>query len=122
MKNRAYSLNNISSGDIFHAEAESGGSLICLALSVTGTSIHARTITTQMSFEFDRLTGVAEWGGAGIRCTIDSVALLPPEIRQTLLDMDRKFRVERDPYKLRLTEAEKQALVFVASHYPAHPL
>lgn len=122
MSDRETSLRNIAIGDIFHATAPNGASLICLALSVSETTIRARTVTTQIAFDFDRRTGVAVWGSSDMRCPIDSVAPLPTEIHQTILGLDRKFGLEKDPHRLALTESERRALVFVASYYPAHPL
>jgi hypothetical protein len=70
---RQVALRNIKIGDIFHAEGDNGGSLICLATSITGTVIYARTVTTQWDFKFDRRTGVGKEDKHSIQGTIDSV-------------------------------------------------
>jgi hypothetical protein len=107
----------VAVGDIFHGEGGNGASLICLATAVTKDTIHARTITSQYELEFDRGTGVCEWGtSTGI---IDSVAQLPNEIRRDLLSLDRRYRAGDNAT---LSDAEKRALIFVASFYPANPV
>ncbi|MDR3557338.1 MAG: hypothetical protein P4L55_21495 [Syntrophobacteraceae bacterium] len=119
------SLSNLAEGDIFHGECPNGASLICLVTSVSETVIEARTVTTQLHFQFDRQTGIAEWGDEPVICTIDSVAPLPMEIHKVMLGIDRKFRQEHDPDdpdRFKLSDAEKRALIFVASHYPSNPL
>lgn len=47
MDDRKDALRLLAVGEIFHAEAPNGASLICLTLAVTETGIHARTVTTQ---------------------------------------------------------------------------
>jgi len=60
---RETSLGKLLVGDIFHAEAPNGASLICLVTVLTEATIEARTLTHQMQLEFDRKTGVAAWDG-----------------------------------------------------------
>src|SRR5579862_1198505 len=122
MIDRKASLRPLAVGDIFHAKSPNGASLICLTTSIDDTTIHARTVTTQIDLQFDRETGVAQWGYDMVPCTIDSVAPLPPEVHAVLIGVDNKFRMERDPMRLKLSDAEKRALVFVSSHYPMNPL
>lgn len=120
MGDRNAALDALCIGDIFHAESPNGASLICLVMGVTDTTIHARTVTTQTYLDFDRRTGVAEWGDDRIPCTVDSVARLPADIHNEMLGIDRKFRLERDRERLKLTDAEKRALLFVDSHYSSN--
>jgi hypothetical protein len=70
-----------------------------------------------MHLEFDRRTGVAIWEG-DVRCTIDSVAPLPLDVHQVMLAIDRKFRLESNLDRLKLSDAEKKALIFVDDYYP----
>jgi hypothetical protein len=122
MADRKTALGKLAVGDIFHAESPNGASLICLVTSVTETTIQARTVTTQRHLEFDRQTGIAEYGDEPIICTVDSTAPLPVEIHNVMLGIDRKFRLEQDPERLKLNDAEKRALVFVDSHYSSNQL
>jgi hypothetical protein len=120
--NREKALRQITAGDIFHASAPNGASLICLAEKIAETTIRARTVTNHFSFDFDRTSGVAEWeyeGCPAVSCTIDSVAKLPPEVHALMLEFDRKYGSKEDP---RLTIDQKRALLFVWGFYPAHPL
>jgi hypothetical protein len=117
MADRKTALNNLAVGDIFHAESPNGASLICLIMAVTETTIQARTVTTQKHLEFDRQTGIAKWGDEPVLCTIDSVTPLPADIHNVLLGIDRKFRLEQEPERLKLHDAEKRALLYVDSHY-----
>lgn len=126
-------FHNITVGDIFHAAAPNGRSLICLTTSVTEKTIQARTVTHQMHLEFDREVGIAEWIGAldwpdlgmsdkPVRCTIDSVAPLPVDIHNVMLFIDRKSRLNNDWAQVKLSEAEINALLFVSSFYRANSL
>lgn len=119
---RHAALSKVNVGDIFHATSANGASLICLTTSVTETMIEARTVTTQMCLVFDRQTGVAAWGTLPVLCRIDSTAPLPPEIHEAMLRIDYKYRFKQSPEGFKLLDAEKQALIFVASYYPSHSL
>jgi hypothetical protein len=122
MTDRRTLLQSLAVGDIFHAGSPNGASLICLATLVTETAIQARTVTTQKHLQFDRQTGIAEWGVERVVCTIDSVAPVPVEIHHVLLGIDRKFRLEQDLQRLKLNDDEKRALIYVDSHYSSNPL
>lgn len=122
MTDRKAALTNLVGGDIFHAESPNGASLICLVISVTEVTIHARTVTTQKHLEFNRQTGIAKWGDEAVPCIVDSVAPLPVDIHNVILGIDRKFRLEREPERLKLNDAEKQALLYVDSHYSSNQL
>ncbi len=124
MTDRQTALRNIAVGDIFHGQAPNGASLICLALKVTETTIYARAVTTQFSYEFDRSTGVAEWefNGHKVPCTIDSVVSLPAEIHETMLGLDRIYADKSRDEAHKLTEDERRALVFAAKYYSANTL
>lgn len=122
MDARSKALRKLAIGDIFHGESPNGASLICLVLSVTVIEIHTRTVTTQSQISFDRVTGIATPGGDNIPGTIDSVCALPIDIHETMLGIDRKFRLETDIEKLKLTEAEIKAFLFIKRHYADNPL
>ena len=126
MTDRKALLGKLDVGDIFHAEAPNGASLICLVLSVDQTTIQARRVTTQENLEFNRQTGVAQDGDV-----INSVAHLPIDIHNVFLGLDQKYRLLmgmdkkhrfEDPERLKLTDAEKKALLFVGRHYASNPL
>jgi hypothetical protein len=128
---RKAALAAIAVGDIFHAEASNGASLLCLTMSVTDKTIQARNVATQIIYDFDRATGHADWYVYGTRydCTIESVAPLPSDIHEILLGLDRKYREaeyrraadpewEMPPEQARLSEEEKRGLLFVSHFYP----
>lgn len=122
MADRKDALRRLAAGDIFHAESPNGASLVCLTLAVTETVVHARTVTTQHDLAFDRRTGVAVVGSESVVCTIDSAAPLPLEVHNAMLGLDRKFRLEKDLEKIKLTAAEKRALLYVDKHYASNPI
>jgi hypothetical protein len=122
MPDRDSLLGNLIAGDIFHAECPNGASMICVVVSVTETAIHARRTTTQEDLEFDRRTGVMTRGDGRPRCAINSVARLPVDIHEVFLGMDRKFRLEHDPERIKLSKAEQAAILFASSHYASNPL
>jgi hypothetical protein len=117
MPDRETLIRNINVGDIFHAKSPNGASLICLATAINEATVHARTVTTQINLEFDRITGVAEWGADRIPCKIDSVSPLPAEIHNVFLGLDHRYRTSTDPERTKLTEAEKRALSFIYDYY-----
>jgi hypothetical protein len=122
VKDRKTLLGNLAVGDLFHAESPKAPNLICLVVSMTETAIQARTITSGERFQFDRQTGVAQWVDEAVSCIIDSVAPLPVDIHNVILGLDRKFRLEQDPRRVRLNDAEKQALIYVDTHYSSNRL
>lgn len=131
MLDRKTFLNKLAVGDIFHAEAPNGASLICLVLFVNETAIRARRINTQETLEFDRRTGVKAGDTRASPCAIDSVAPLPAEIHDVFLQLDEKYQTLmamdeesrfKDLERLKLTDAEKKALIFIHSHYASNPL
>ncbi|SRR5260370_26938833 len=135
MNDRELALAKIEVGDLFHASATNGASLLCLTMSVTATTILARNVATQIIYDFDRRTGFVQWNVCGTvyDCTIDSVALLPADIQESLLSLDRKgrygeYRRAEDPEwvmpaeQARLSEEEKRGLLFVSHFYPANPI
>jgi len=131
MPDRKADLSDLAAGDIFHATSPNGASLICLVLSATQKAIHARRITTQQNLSFDSRTGVEQTGPEQSLAIIDSVAPLPSDVHNTFLELDRKYGALialdeesrfRDLDRFKLTDAEKRALVFIGSHYPANPL
>ena len=90
MTQREVALKGIAVGDIFHGRPAGRASCLCPALQVGEKTIFARRITTQSVHEFDRSTGVENVDGNPI--VIDSVAQPPPDIRDILLGLDRKYR------------------------------
>ena len=131
MIDRNTCLANLSVGDIFHAEYPNGASCICLVLSVNQTTIYARRVTTQQTLSFNRQTGVEEAAADQPQAVIDSVAPLPPEVRNTFLEMNKKYETLMsmdetsrfaDLEQHKLSDAEKKALIFVYSHYSSNLL
>jgi hypothetical protein len=120
-------VGNLAVGDIFHAECPNGARLICLATSVTESTIRARSVTNDQYFEFDRQTGagLVTWRDWKSPCAIYSTLPLPVDIHNVILGIDRKARLAEDR-KPRSTEDESQpwlndderrALLYVAKHY-----
>ncbi len=124
MSTRRALLSQLALGDIIHAAGPGAPSQICLITAITGKIIQARSVTTQLRFEFDIESGIgaADLDGQTIICTIDSVCPIPVELHNILLGLDRKFRLENDTERLKLTEAEQNALLYVGKFYPDHPL
>ena len=135
MQDRATQLANIAVGDIFHAGATNGASLLCLAMSVTESTIQARNVATQIIYDFDRRTGHAGWFvfGTHYTCLIDSVAPLPADIYAIMLSLDQngrdgEYRDAEDPERelqpgeAALTKEQIRGLLFVSEFYPANPL
>jgi hypothetical protein len=118
MADRGAKLSRLLPGDIFHAECPSGASLICLVEAITDGRIEARRVTTQDHVTFELSTGLSLHDDGDARCVIDSIAPLPVDIHNIMLGLDRKMRLRFE----KPDRAEKDALLFVADFYPAHPL
>jgi len=90
---RENALRQIAVGDIFHASAPNGASLICLTWKIAASVIYAKTVTTQIEFEFDRKTGIANWEGrnGSVNCVVDSVAPLPTDIHEIMPQLNRRY-------------------------------
>ena len=129
MSNRETLICNLDVGDIFHAEYPNGASCVCRVLSLNDATIYARRMTTQENLEFDRHTGIERVNDGQAQAVMNSVAPLPPEIRNVFLGIERKYRQIKpedwdnpDLERFKLTEAEKKALLFVGPHYSSNPL
>jgi hypothetical protein len=131
MTDRKTLLADLSIGDIFHAVTPNGASYVCLVLNVNDTTIQGRRVPTQENVEFNRQSGIETAGNGQAQAVINSVAPLPAEVHDTFLEMDRKNRELmamdeksrfEDLERLKLTAAEKKALLFVDSHYASNPL
>jgi len=115
-------LQRLVVGDIFHAKAPNGASLICLVTHVSKTQIEARRVTTQEVVRVDRRTGLGKLGARRVACSIDSVAPLPTAIHNEMLGIDRKFRLAQNEAALKLTSSERKALLFIGSFYSKRPI
>ena len=130
MATREDMLKKLADGDLFDAEDEAGPTRICMVTSVTKTTILARSITVQEIIEFDRVTGAAR---SPFDFVITSVAVLPRDIHDTFLGLDRKYREARsrrarDPNwepptgHFALTEDQKRAFLFSHDFYKQNQL
>lgn len=124
MTKRETDIGSIAVGDIFHATSPNGASLICLALEVTDVAIVSQTLTSMYELKFDRKTGTAErdFHGEHVVCTIDSVAPLPDDFKETLIAMYRAHSREDKDSDAGLKDPEHRALVFAAQYFPTHPI
>ena len=102
-------------GDIIHGRHSAGPSLVCIVEAVEIDRLETRRITTQRHITFDIETGVEI---DFPECRLDSIEPLPVDVHNVLLGLDRKIRVGKVP----INQAERDALLFAADFYPAHPL
>jgi hypothetical protein len=116
---RRTALMALVEGSVFHATTSNGASCICLVTLIANGQISARRITPQEQLVFDRESGLAEIGDDSVVCTIDSIAPLPTDIHEVLLQLDRRYGVGDD---LRLRREEIDALLFVDPFWTARPL
>jgi len=121
MSDREALIRNIEAGDIFLGQSSTGASLLCQARTIGETTIGAqRLFMNDVTFEFDRTTGLAD--SDGVPCRIYSVAPLPPDILQILLALDHRHRTSTEPGTAKLTDAEKRALRFIYNFYRENPI
>jgi len=121
-------LESLAVGDIFHARASNGASLICLVTALDDTTIYARRIHTQDNERFDRKTG-AEWSNADTK--VDCAAPLPPDIHDIFVRLDERYQeqaalvregLEPDMMQARWTPDERRAHDFLRAHVSTHPI
>ncbi|WP_148663410.1 hypothetical protein [Bosea vaviloviae] len=115
-------LDRIVVGDIFHAKTSNDASLICLVTGLNEKYIESRTVTNQKYVQIDRTTGLGKMGTGSVDCFVDSLAPLPVAIYNEMLGLDRKFRLAQNEDDLKLTDSEKNALLFIYSFYAERPL
>ena len=108
-------LSLLVPGDIIRGHDSGGAILICLVEAVGPDRIETRRVTTQGHVTFHVETG-EEVGNPESR--LDTLEPLPLDVHNALLGLDRKMRLGTLP----LSEAEKEALQFVAHFYSAHPV
>jgi hypothetical protein len=130
MITRASALRRLGEGDLFNVEDEAGPTRICVVLSVTETTIVARSTTVQEIIEFDRKSGTAR---PPFGFVVTSIAELPQDIHDIFLGLDRKYREGkirrakdptwiRPPGDLALTDDQKRAFLFAHDFYEQNPL
>jgi hypothetical protein len=123
--NRGELLGRLSVGDIFHARAPNGASLVCLVTAVEDGTIRARRIHTQEDVEFDRATGFQRRRSPA---RIDCVTPLPPDIHKNMLALDRKYQeissaiarghqLEEFLEQIKFTKADIRAGLFLDQHW-----
>lgn len=112
----------LRSGDIFYAATRHGVTLICLVLSVTDTQIISKRVTSQEPYLFDRLTGMECAADTVELAKIVSIAPLPEPIHSAILTLNQKYEGYMSDEDFRLTQAEREALLFLAPFYDANPL
>jgi len=130
MTNRKSLLSTLRVGDIFHAQAPNGASLICLVTSISQDTIWARRVTSQETLEFDRVTGLEKVAEGEPAAVIDSIEPLPLEVHNVFVALDRKYGAvhgkkkvfEHNPEYFKLSKTEKDALLFIDTHYSSNPL
>ncbi len=120
MPDRAALIRSIKVGDIFHADCPNGASLVCLATKTTDTIIYARRLLVPEDLEFDRTTGLMR--ATRHHCPIDSIAPLPPDIREVIENLDYRYNYGPKPVDTKFSKAEFKALVFLDNHYRANPI
>jgi hypothetical protein len=114
-------IAKLSVGDMFHASFSNKAARICIVTSMSDTALIARAVTTQEIFSFNRIFGTAE-SMEGAVCTIDSVYPLSREIRDVLLELDRRYGGEPGLDGGPLSGTERDALLDAGALYSAHPM
>lgn len=104
---RESKLRAIKVGDIFHAEAHNGASLLCQALAISDTTIQAqRMFMRDEILRFDRTTGFEE-GETDAPLKTDSVAPPPDDSRYVIL---RAFMLSNVYWSDAVIEDEKKGV------------
>ncbi len=113
---RADVLSTVQEGQLIHGRGDRGASMLLHVLAVTDTTICAWRLLTGGHEAFDYQTG------RGDRCQLDSIAPLPPDIHETIFNLDRRQRSCTNVEDAKLTTAEREAFVFIHHFYLANQL
>ena len=116
----ADTLGRLVAGDIFHATSRTGASLLCIVNDVRADAIAARRFTTGEDVVFDRTTGALIKSGQISTAWIDTVEPLPTTAHNTFVEMDRRYRLGKTFARVRLTEAEIEAMLKLSEHVRNH--
>lgn len=118
-RSRENLLGSLVDGDVFTTDG-----LLFVVVAIEPGLIRARRLIVHEERTFSRTTGqdITIDDADGRRSAITSVEPLPPDVHNTILWLDRKNRLLTDMSKAKLTEAEKNALLFVSDHHVANPI
>lgn len=121
--NRRRLIEQMTPGDVFHATYPNGSTRIYVVTTQEPAALFARSITTGETSRFDHASGESSPSEAdGAPCKIDSLALLPPDIRSHIEEIDRRYRASDDVGRLQLSKEEQRALLDAGAFFAANPL
>lgn len=116
-------MADLAVGNIFLARTIHGADLILVATAADERVIEARGINLCQEFRFDRQTGDCDLSpGELFFCRIGSIKPPPPDIRDILIEYDRKNRSDDPQDHGPPSPDERLAFVHMASHYFDAPL
>jgi hypothetical protein len=121
MSSREQALAAVKVGDVIFGLGAGGQEKLLLVYKVDREGFSARHVTTQMSFRFDR-DGKTRLYADGGRCTVVSIAQLPPEAHQVVVGLDRKMRAGKEYPDFVLSEAEIGLLLTHGDFFKSHLL
>jgi hypothetical protein len=112
------SLKDIFPGTFIAAVRDGDGKAVpCLVTFADARVIRARVITIQEDLEFDVRTGRGDCGDGGYACRAKLISNLPEGVRQSLVSIDRKYRLRNAPEGSKLLKHEIHALLFFGEHF-----
>lgn len=106
---------------MIYAVTEGGDRRILLVYRADERRIYTRLITSQTKYKFGR-SGKSHRTWGGVKCTITSVAPLPPEDHAIAIGLDRKMRTGKQHPDWVLSRPEIDLLLHVHDFFEAHPL
>jgi hypothetical protein len=114
-------LDSLVVGDFFHARGPGGQSIVCLVLDLTKTTISARRVPTFEHYVFNISTGVEQLQATGRPSQIVSVEPLPIDLHNTLLWLDRRYRLRRLSNRFE-SRGDLKALLLAEEHFAKYPI
>jgi len=121
MPSRAEALEAVKVGDVIFGLGASGQEKLLLVERADANGFAARHVTTQMTFRFGRDGRTRAYADGG-HVTIVSTALLPSEMSEVALGLDRKFAARPEYPDSVLSKDEVQLLLICKAFFMAHPL
>jgi hypothetical protein len=110
MTSRSQALQAIVAGNLIYGIGDAGRGDLLLVYGANDTAFYARNVPNQMTYRFDQ-DGEGRRIEDGRKCTIVSIAALPPEQHQVAISLDRRMGSKPEYPDTRLTEDEIQLIL-----------
>ncbi len=115
-------LKTIILGQLINAVTSAGIDITCQVVSIAGDVLSCHDIMRNDDVRFSLTTGYQLGIDTDRRARIQSIARVPTPVQETLLTLQRRMLAHTPTRPFKLTEHEKDALLFIGEFYEANPI